>query len=53
MLIVMYLNAWLFFAVVIGATLGYYIFGWRKIKMLQQKCRKANNDHPLDDLEKY
>ena len=30
MLIVMTYNTWLCLAVVIGATVGYFLFGWRK-----------------------
>ncbi|XP_059468814.1 high affinity copper uptake protein 1-like [Neocloeon triangulifer] len=41
MLIVMYYNAWLFISVVCGSTIGYYVFGWRKLNMLQQESSRA------------
>ena len=47
MLIFMTYNVWLCFAVVLGAAIGYFLFGWKKsvivdvtehIVFLQQKC---------------
>lgn len=37
MLIVMTFNWWLFFAVIFGAMLGYFVFGWIRQKQIDQE----------------
>lgn len=37
MLIVMTFNWWLFFAVLLGAMLGYFVFGWIRQKQIDQE----------------
>ena len=43
MLVVMTYNLWLFFAVVLGAGLGYLVFGWLRIVYALQG--PGNEDH--------
>lgn len=54
MLIVMYMNAWLFFAVVGGATLGYFCFGWTKLQMIQEQCLQVEEQqHVVVEQHKF
>jgi Ctr copper transporter family len=53
MLIVMYYNVWLCFAVVGGATLGYFCFGWTKLQMIQQQCGHPETQHELEEQHKF
>ena len=52
MLVVMSYNVWLLLAVIGGATIGYLIFSWDRIKFLTQTAVKtASRNHSSDVLE--
>ncbi|CAB3382481.1 Hypothetical predicted protein [Cloeon dipterum] len=55
MLIVMYYNVWLFIAVVLGATIGHYIFGWQKLVLAASSNTKPCAEKTCSDkkVEKY